>query len=373
MLHSVHRAVLSLASALLPTVLPAQELIAVNFAGDAYGVDILTGQPRFVAATGVTACNAMALRSGVLYAGARAANGNQQFVAIDPITAQATVLVPNFGFDLRGLCHDVSTDVTFGVVDTPTADRLVRIDVATGVVTDIGSTGMTGIQALAADGSVGSVLGWDVNLGLVRVNTTTGVATDVVPALGAQGANIQFLVVVTDNSGSRLLGGNSALFEIHRFTGVITPIGSGGLADLRGAEVHRGRATPFGSGCLTATGASATISAKNDFLPLANVSFLSPGHAPDTVGLLLVGLSNTAYQGIPLPLDVDPIFGTSGCDLLVSPDLQILTIGAANGLLAQSFQLLSIPGFVLHCQFLTLEAVPGGFSFSSGLTVQTPF
>jgi hypothetical protein len=363
----------SLSLALAPASLSAQELIAVDFLGNAHGVDAITGQPRLIGPTGVSSCNAMALHNGVLYAGARASVlGAFQLATIDPITAHATVQFANLGVDLRGLCSNEGTNELFGIANLAT-DRLVRIDVTTGVVTTVGSTGLSGIQALDAGGSAGFVFGWDVNVGLVRIDTTTGLATDVNPSLGTQGATIQFLTSVPTNNGLLFFGGNSALYAVDRLTGVVTQVGAGGLGDLRGAEQHRGVATPFGVGCATVSTGQAGISVKNDFLAGNTVAFTSSQHQSNCIGLLLVGLSNTDYQGIPLPLDVDPVFGTVGCDLLVSPDLQIPVLANPAGLLVQPFTLLTIRGFVLHCQYAALEAVPGGFSFSNGISVQTPF
>lgn len=364
----------TLTLALAATALPGQELIAVDFAGNAFGVDVVTGQPRSIGPTGAAFCNAMALHDKVLYASGRTSLlGAHQLFTIDPITAQATVKFANLGVDLRGLCSNEGTDELFGIANG-TTDQLVRIDLTTGVVTTVGSTGLTGIQSLDLGGSVGFgiAFAWDSNLGLVRINTTTGVATDVAPGLGTQGADIQFLTSVPTNNDILLLGGRSTLYQIDRVTGVVTAIGSGGLGDLRGAEQHRGIATPFGLGCATVTTGQAGILAKDDFLPGNDVVFRTIQHQPNCIGLLLVGLSNTVYQGLPLPLDVDPVFGTNGCDLLVSADLLVPVLANGAGVLAQAFTLLPNRGLVLHFQYAALETVPGGISFSNALSVQTP-
>ena len=102
----MHFAILPLVSTfLLAATVPAQELLAVNFQGQALGVDIATGQSRVIGATGANFCNAMASHGGVLYATASlATTGSSRLVTIDPITAQATVLFPNLGFDIRAMC-----------------------------------------------------------------------------------------------------------------------------------------------------------------------------------------------------------------------------------------------------------------------------
>lgn len=364
-----------LASALVLAFAPAraQELIALDFQGNAHGIDVNTGQPRLIGPTGVAFCNSMATHDRVLYATSRAsALGSHRLVTVDPITAQATVRFGNLGVDLRGLCSHDGANELFGIADGPT-DQLVRIDLATGVVTAVGSTGLTGIQALDDGGAVGFLFGWDVNLGLVRIDIATGAATDVNPSLGTQGADIQFLTTVTTDNDTLCFGGRTTLYAVNRLTGAVTAVGGGGLADLRGAERHRGVATPFGLGCATTVTSHAALLTKSDLLPGVTAAFTSSQHEPNCIGILVVGLSNVDYSGLALPLDVDPLFGTSGCDLLVSPDLLIPVLANGAGLLARPFTLLTIPGFVLHFQYAALEAVPGGFSFSSGLTVQTPF
>lgn len=356
--------------------LPAQELIAVNFAGQAFAIDSTTAQTRTIGATGVTSCNAMARKGNVLYATAQTGGigGPRQLVSIDPITAQASVLFPNLGVDLRGLAPKDGGNELYGIADGQ-PDRLVTIDVTTGQVTTIGNVGFTGIQALDSESSLLFLFAWDVNQGLVRIDPTTGVAVDVNPALGTQGAAIQFLTTVTDAGGTpRLIGGNSALFSISLTTGVVTPIGGAGtLNDVRGAELHRGIATGFGLGCASIGDANASLSAKGTLLAGANVGMTSPSHPANALGLLVVGFSNTTYLGAPLPIDLDPLFGTSGCDLFVSADALLPVQANSSGVFAIGFPMPNVLGGKLFFQLAALEPVPGGWSVTNGLSVQTPF
>jgi hypothetical protein len=354
--------------------LPAQELIAVNFQGQAFGVDVATGVARSIGPTGATRCNAMALHERVLYATAQTSvTGPRQLVTIDPITAQATVLFNNLTVDLRGLAPRDNTTELFGIADGA-PDRLVRIDVVTGVVTNVGNTGFTGIQGLDGNDASPNLLAWDVNVGLVRIDKATGVGVDVDPAVGTQGVDIQFLTTFPTNNDAPLLGGRTSLYEVDRQTGVVTQIGATtNLADLRGGEQHRGRATLFGTGCLTATTTPATIAAKASFLAGETIVLRTPSHPPSTIALLLVGLSDAVYQGLPLPLDLDPLLGTNGCDLLVSADLTLAALGQQNGTVVAPFLLPPVLGATLFFQFATLEAVPGGLSFTDALKVEVPF
>jgi len=345
---------------------PAQALLAIHFAGVAHGVDVVTGQTRLIGPTGAVSVNTMAKSANQLYATSRA-GALHQLVRIDPITAQATVVVANLGVDLRGLCDDTTPNSLFGIANGTTSDRLVRIDLTTGAVTNIGNTGLTGIQALDRVGSFGALTAWDVNVGLVRIDRNTGVATDVDPNLGTQGAIVQFLAPVLGNNSLDLYGGNSSLYAIDRFTGVVTTIGSAGQLDLRGAEHRTGIATEVGTGCATATGAEARLFAKADFLAGGTLPLGSTQHAANCLGVLILGLST------PPPGNVDAIFGTSGCTLYVPPDLLLLFQANASGAFSMPFTMPPQFGLAVHFQLAALEPAPGGWSFTNGFSVQTPF
>lgn len=350
----------------------AQELIAVDFQGQAFGVDSVTGQGRTIGATGVGSCNAMALHDGQLYATAQiGVIGPRQLVRIDPITAQATVLFPNLSVDLRGLTSRIGTNELYGLANG-TPDQLVRIDLTTGQITTVGSTGLTGIQSLESRSSASFLFAWDGTLGLVRIAEATGAVTDVNTSVGTQGVDIQFLTTVFENDVPRLIGGRSGLFEIDRFTGVVTTIVGTGLGDLRGAEPHSGRTTGFGVGCQAAATAQATLQAKGSAMPGTTMQFFSNDHAAGAIGLFVLGLSNTVHQGVPLPVDLDPVLGTVGCDLLVGPDLLLLAQANGLGRFGLTFTMPAVFGGVVHFQLAALEPVPGGMSFTNGVSVQMP-
>ncbi len=353
--------------------LPAQELLALNFQGQAFGVDVATGQQRFITASGANFVNGMASHAGVLYAaGGGVTSTPSRLFTIDPITAQATVVIADLGGDVRALCSNAGTNELFAIMNG-SPDRLVRIDVTTGLVTNVGNTGMTGIQALDDGGGVGALFGWDVNLGLVQISRTTGVAVVVAPGVGAQGAILQFLSLVQENNTIRMIGGGTQLYEVDRFTGVVTQIGSTPLSDLRGAERRRGIGTAFGVGCATTVTGAATIGSKGEFLAGTTPTLISTQHQANCLGILVVGLSNTVSLGTPLPILLDPILGTSGCNLWISAD--VLVAGQANGAgsLLVPFTIPAVFGFTLHFQMVGLESVPGGLSFTNGFTVRTPF
>lgn len=368
----LHELILPTAAlAFAASLLPAQELIAVNFQGQAFGVDFATGGSRSIGATGVTGCNAMALHDGVLYSTAVGTSGRRHLVTIDPITARATIRFQNIGVDLRALAGNRGSNELFGIVDG-SPDRLVRIDVGTGQITNVGSTGMSGLQGLDENDASPFLLGWDLNLGLVRIDKTTGVGTDVNPGLGAQNADIQFLLTVTGNNEQPLVGGKTSLYVVNRVNGVVTQVGATtNLPDLRGAELHRGTVSELGVGCLTARGSAATIGAKSSFLAGIPINMLSTSHAANAPGILMIGASSTSFQGIALPFNLDPILGTAGCHVFVSPDVTLPAVASTAGLLSVPVTI-PLRGATVHFQDAALESVPGGASFSHGLTVRTP-
>jgi hypothetical protein len=107
------------------------------------------------------------------------------------------------------------------------ADELVTVNLNTGAVTTIGSTGFSGVQALAANGT--TLYAWDVSAGLLTVDSGSGLATDV-NTQAPGNPNIQAL----DFGAGGLYGARNELYTIDTGTGVITLVGSGGYTDIRG-------------------------------------------------------------------------------------------------------------------------------------------
>ena len=99
--------------------------------------------------------------------------------------------------DVRGLAFS-STNVLFAIRDGDSAggidlpDDLVTVDVATGAVTLVGTTGLTAIQALTFSPG-GTLYGWDLHAGLVTIAPTTGAATAVDPGAAGTVVGIQGL------------------------------------------------------------------------------------------------------------------------------------------------------------------------------------
>lgn len=232
--------VVSMASLLLSTMPTIGEasIIAVSWSptnSRVYGIDETTGVGELIGLSGFPRLNALAADgSGTLYSTVDYGTfgAGDELITIDPNTGAGTSIATlDFGSidpALRGLAFRPSDGVLFAVNNTGN-DELFTIDIGTGVGTLIADQGTTGLQGIdfASDGTL---YGWDNFLGLVTVDTTTGLLTDVNPTVGATAA-IQSVVFGPDGT---LYGARNALYTIDVGTGVTTIVGSGGYADVRG-------------------------------------------------------------------------------------------------------------------------------------------
>jgi len=220
----------------------------------------------------------------------------------------------------------------------------------------------SGIQALTALNGV--LYAWDTTYGLVLIDPATGLATDVEPGASTLGGGIQWLARRGDG---RLVGGNATLYEIDPVTGVTTLIG-GSQNDLRGAEPWQQAITHFGTGCYQVT-SMAQINAG----PNPTLLTRSTNHEPNALGIVILGISSSSTGGVPLPLSIDAIFGTTGCTLYVSLDVTLtgITTGATPANLDLQIPILAgWRGQSLMVQHAVLENVPGGVSLSDATVVQ---
>jgi hypothetical protein len=359
-----------LATAILLPLLQAQtppQLIGVTFGpsvlpnSSAVAFSTTSSIVTTIGPTGTQRLNSLATVQGVLYS--LAATGptsspTRQLVRIEPLTG-ASQVVGNLNLDVRGLAEVPGSNALFAIVNA-TPDNLVRIDLPALTTTTIGATFFSSIQALAHDGT--DLWAWDVNQGLLRVNPTTGAAIDVDPAIGTQGNNIQFLTW----DGQSLLGGQNELLQVNRTTGVVLPFAGGPttLADVRGAEVRR--AIPFGDGC-AASGVTPPVLKLGGEVRAGGTVFPRVDGLPSFVpGLLIVGLSNTSWNGTPLPLDLDPIFGTNDCELLVSADLLLGAGSDGTGAMLVALGLPNVIGAEIYIQMAVLSSTLANPRLSGG-------
>lgn len=211
-------------------------ILGVSFSGAVFDVNPGTGAATQLAASGPS-FNSLA-SDGAAYWSVEAFGG--RLSTIDPTTGAATL-----GPALTGLADETSIrgmayfgGSLYAIQNTGGAtsiglDSLYRVDPITGAATFVGATGVTGLQALAADSS-GELYGWDVDFGLMKINSATGVATDVSASVGGSSDTVQALAF----SGTGVLyGARNSLYTIDTATGTLTLVGAiSGSPDIRGIE-----------------------------------------------------------------------------------------------------------------------------------------
>jgi hypothetical protein len=358
------------AALLAATSLAAQDLLGVTWNGAVVRVNSYTGGVTPLG-PGLFGQNCVARATdGTFWSARRNSSTSFSFTNIDPNTGVATVVAS--GIDVRGLTTG-PTNSLYGLQYNAVAGVLVRILTPSGFVIPVGSTGFNGIQSLAMHQGV--LYGWDVFAGLVVIDTTTGAATDPFPGVSGP----IFLQSLCSHPDGRLLvgggdsGGPDALYSVDVPTGTVALIGPmTGAVDVRGLEPLAGFTVPAGQGCNGAFG-QVVLAATGSPQPGGTLLTTSNNHAPNAIGLVLFGSSAASWQGLPLPLLLDPLFGTSNCNLYVSVDGSFATVANASTPAQLQFGF-TVPagasGASLHLQHACLEAVPGGLSVSNRVTVQ---
>ncbi len=353
--------------------LAAQDLLGVTWPGATVLVDSHTGAVTPLG-PGLQGQNSLArAANGTFWSTRRISSTVYSFTNVDPITGTATPV--SSGIDVRGLATGPGSTL-YAIKDAPGADLLVTVDTATnGFVIQIGSTGFDAIQGLASHQGV--LYAWDVLAGLLIVDPLTGAAVDPFP--GVAGPVFQ-QSLCSHPDGRLLLGGGDSigtdsLFSVDVTNGGTTLIGTmNGAVDVRGLEPLAGFTVAFGQGCNGVSGPVA-LSLAGSSLAGGTLTATSTNHAPNAIGVVMFGTSTAVYQGLTLPLLLDPLLGTSNCRLYTSIDgsLASLTSPSSPAMLQFSF---TIPpgasGTTLHLQHTCLEAVPGFLSWSNAVTVQVP-
>lgn len=226
------------------------------------------------------------------------------------------------------------------------------------------------VSAVAFDPATGDILATILTVSrIVRVDAL-GVVTDFAPAGTVPAPNS----LDVDSNGDLIVGGNAgAIFRVPP-GGPATQIATNTAVNtsVSGLSIAKvgGFAGTFGAAC-NATSGPAMLTSIGPYAVGVPFTTTSVHHQPAAIGLTILGLSDTSYLGLPLPLLLDSVLGTSNCFLNVSADLTIVGFTSAGG--ALSFSLTPTPPFAgqrLYVQHTVLEAVPGGFSFSNGAFLQ---
>jgi hypothetical protein len=210
-------------------------LVGCAYGGSFFKIDPNNGSGVLIGPIGFNGLNSLARNSTAeMYSVA-----GRDLIRIDPNTGNGTLVVTiQAPYDIRALAfspagalYAVTNGGGLGATGVP--DDLVTIDPSTGIVTVIGNTGREAIQALAFAAN-GTLYAWDINRGLLTINTTTAAATLVNPAITPGSvADIQSIAFSPDG---RLFGAREKLYAVDVTNGATTLIGSGGYSDVRGIE-----------------------------------------------------------------------------------------------------------------------------------------
>ncbi|MCA8976068.1 MAG: hypothetical protein KDC98_15200 [Planctomycetes bacterium] len=137
---------------------------------------------------------------------------------------------------------------------------------------------------------------------------------------------------------------------------------------------HAGFAAPLGMACNGAAG-PATLVANGPLQIGTAITFESGNHASGVLGATMFGFGTGSYNGLPLPILIDPLLGTSGCSLYIDIAASVISLTSAvtPATLTAS---INVPaawtGFGFYVQQACFEGVPGGLSASNALRVQLP-
>lgn len=211
---------------MVASALPASALsvLGINFSGQVFKVDHLTGVGTLVGSTGLSGTNSLCTYANTTYT----VDQNNDLYTVSRTTGVAAFnhhLV--LGGPVRGYAMDTN-DAEYAVVDNIAGDQLWRVSGPTGIGTLIGNMGSTTIQGLAVAGN-GLMYAYDIVRGLCIVDRNTGATTDLDPGTPGQ-AGIQDVCAL----GTNMVGGRDNLFALSLVNGAETLIGSGGFNDIRG-------------------------------------------------------------------------------------------------------------------------------------------
>jgi hypothetical protein len=226
------------------------------------------------------------------------------------------------------------------------------------------------VTGIAFDAITGDVLATVLTVNRVVRVDASGAVSNVAPPGSVPGPN----ALDIDQNGDLVAGGGTGqVYRIPRAGGSPTflvnntsPLGNvNGIAVVGGGGFGR----PFGAACNGEAG-PALLRASGAFHVGALLTTTSSNHAANALGVLVLGLSNTAWLGLPLPLALDPLLGTSGCSLHVSGDVTLAGIASASAPADLTFAFPLTAAFAnatFFAQHVALENVPGGLSWSNGL------
>lgn len=360
-------------SALAPVGL-AQDMLAVDWLGQAYALDSGTGIASAVGSSTVPG-NPNAMTQGpqgqiFLTYRTTVSSSDSQFAAIDRTTGTVTPFGAALPIDTRGLAYGPN-GLFYGIADgvSGVIDGLYTYDLQTQAFTMIGLTGLKAIQALEFAPN-GTLYGWDVantGKGLITIDPATGAATDVNPGVGdVPTDSVQFLAFAPDGS---LFAGRHSLHSVDPATGIPTQIMTG-LSDLRGAAFTEASCgLSFGSGCAGTGG----------FVPALEAASCPDPGIGGTLALRLADGLGGAVSMFVLGLNQTALPLGGGCTFHVQPALVSFLVPSGGAGPGNGFVLLAatVPaaaaGLTFTAQgFFADPAAAPGFAASNGLQVTIP-
>lgn len=296
-------------------------------------------------------------------------SGTDQVRALDAISGNVV--------DLSSGAQPWGTSLSAGAWDPGTGDvvlggngelyRLVNgASTATLIVGGLGGF----VSAVAFDPVTGDIVATVLTANrLVRV-TSGGAVSNIAPAGSLPGPN----ALDVDPNGDFITGGGvGQMHRIARTGGSPAQIGSAG-GPVTGLSIagSGGYSVPFGQSCNGVSG-PVSLTANGPVVVGDALVMTSGNHAPNALGLLVLGLSRTTHLGIPLPFLLDPVLGTANCYANVSLDVTLAGIADASTPANLTFSLIMSPGFAgqqFFAQHACLEPVPGFLSWSNGLAIR---
>lgn len=301
-------------------------------------------------------------------------SGIDQVRLLDP--ANGTVV------DLSAGAQPWGTEANAGALDPRTGDVVVggsgglyRLANGSAVATPIVG-GLGGyVSAVAFDPATGEIVATVLTVNRVIRVAADGTVSDVAPPFSVPGPN----ALAVDPNGDFVTGGGTGqVYRVPRAGGSPTFLANNtspanavnGLAVAGGG----GFGIPFGPACAGAFG-SVQLAVQGPYVVGATMLLRSTNHAPNTPGVLVLGLSDTTWLGLPLPLSLDGPLGTSNCWLNVSGDATLAGLSSASAPSTLDFTIVPSPAFAgvrFYAQHVGLEAVPGGLSWSNGVAVRVP-
>ena len=170
-----------------------------------YSINRSTGTATLIGPIGVPLMHALAFdnSTGILYG---AYGGTSSLYRINPLTGAAT-LIGDAGFPFSGLAFEPVTNILYGTTYAPGVTKLLRIDVATGQATQIGTVALNGVSFEPETGVLYGISNGSLGLrkGLYTVDIATGVPSLVGSLSLENPLDLQFVLAPVPEPGTWVL------------------------------------------------------------------------------------------------------------------------------------------------------------------------